>query len=618
MRSLGHKNSHNMIKAVSVTVFICLLTTSFFSFVETGFSEGTTDDPMVLVDVISSSSNEEIFIEYTIGDFHEDLISYNGQEYHRFSLTDESSLFEKGSPNLPSVYRSIVIPDDKQMSVEVVDVTFEEVNNIDIIPSKGEIPRTVDPEDVVYEFNEVYTSDAWFPEDFIELNDPYILRDFRALVVQLNPIQYNPIDHTIRIVSEITVKISSIGPGRINVIDREKPVELISEGFHHIYDRQFINFNSFLSNEKYSPVSDQGNMLVICYDDFYDEMVPFVEWKNMMGQPTEIVLFSEVGSTASDIDDYIESYYDTNGLTFVLLVGDSAQIPTLSASGGESDVTFSYITDDHYSDLFIGRFSAETSDQVITQVERTVDYEKNPSSNQDWYHKGLGVASNQGSGDEGEYDDEHIDNIRDKLLAYTYTDVGQSYDPSGTSSYIEDTINDGLSIINYCGHGSTTSWSNGGGFNSYDVNDLVNDNMLPFIFSVACVVGNFGGQTCFCETWLRATNNGQPTGAIAHFGSSINQDWNEPMDGQDEINDILVESYSDNIKRTFGGLSFNGVMHMLDNYGSAGFDDAETWHIFGDPSVVVRTDTPTPLSVSHEESIPFDQTSFEVSVDNAG
>ena len=90
--------------------------------------------------------------------------------------------------------------------------------------------------------------------------------------------------------------------------------------------------------------------------------------------------------------------------------------------------------------------------------------------------------------------------------------------------------------------------------NNTNVNSLTNTGMWPWIWSVACVNGEFHIGTCFAETWLRATDSeGQPTGAIATLMASVNQAWNPPMDGQDEMVDIFVESYENNIKRTFGG-----------------------------------------------------------------
>jgi hypothetical protein len=363
-------------------------------------------------------------------------------------------------------------------------------------------------------------------------------------------------------------------------------------------------------------------MLIITYDSFWSEMLPFVEWKNMKGIPTEMINVSIIGNDANNIKNYIETYYNTNGLTFVLLVGDAAQVTTIENyygnplyEWGASDPSYSYILgNDHYPDLFVGRFSAQNVGQVETQVERSIEYEKYPQIGADWYHKGTGIASDQGPGDDGEFDDEHMDNIRDDLLAYTYTLVDRIYDPWGTSSQVSNAVNNGRSIINYCGHGGPTSWSTTG-FDNYDVNALINDNMLPFIWSVACSNGAFDDYTtCFGEAWLRVTHNGEPTGAIAAFMSSVGQYWDEPMDAQDEMVDILVESYRHNKKHTFGGLSFNGCMHMNDEYGSWGWDMTDTWHVFGDPSVEVRTDTPSSMTVTHDSEILEGASSFEATV----
>ena len=155
--------------------------------------------------------------------------------------------------------------------------------------------------------------------------------------------------------------------------------------------------------------------------------------------------------------------------------------------------------------------------------------------------------------------------------------------------------------------------------NNTNVNGLVNTGMWPFIWSVACVNGEFNVGTCFAETWLRATDSdGNPTGAIATLMSTVNQAWNPPMDGQDEMNAILVESYSDNIKRTFGGLSFNGMNQMNDSYGSQGYDETCYWTIFGDPSVVVRSDTPTGMDVTHSDVIIIGATEFNIETGESG
>jgi len=559
-----------------------------------------------IIEIVVKDVDDVIQIHYSINDFSTKQIDVNGASFSQIILGDESHLKVKGAPDLPTISRSIIIPDDKQMKVRVVHTQYEEFDEVNLIPSKGIVYRDISYDEITYNAGNIYEKNEFYPDTIVELGEPYILRDLRGQVVTLYPFQYNPVQQTLRFYTDITIEVYPSGEGKINCFEQPMSLSTIDVDFSMVYNNHFINYDSLF----YDPVEEQGNMIVITYDDFWDSMIPFVEWKNMKGIPTEMIRVSEIGGS-TEIKNYISNYYNSNGLTFVLLVGDVDQIPTLHASGGASDPSYSYIVgDDHYPDLFVGRFSAQTIEQVNTQVERSIEYEKYAEIGANWYHKGTGIASNQGPGDDGEDDDEHIDFIRDDLLAFTYTEVDQFYDPYGTSTDVANALFDGRSVINYCGHGSPSRWSSTG-FSSTDVNELENDNMLPFIWSVACNNGEFDDyDSCFAETWLRATNGDEPAGAIAMFASSISQSWDPPMDAQDEFNDLLVSGE----KSTIGGLSYNGVMHMNDEYGYDGWEMTDTWILFGDPSLQVRTDTPEEITVVHDPSLDMGDFSTEIEV----
>jgi hypothetical protein len=53
---------------------------------------------------------------------------------------------------------------------------------------------------------------------------------------------------------------------------------------------------------------------------------------------------------------------------------------------------------------------------------------------------------------------------------------------------------------------------------------------------------------------------------------------------------------------------------MNDEYGWDGYEMTDTWHIFGDPSLQVRTDTPIGMTVTHDSTISEGATSFDVYV----
>ncbi|HHE38769.1 MAG TPA: hypothetical protein ENL20_09385, partial [Candidatus Cloacimonetes bacterium] len=559
---------------------------------------------------VISSDNYQTVIEYNFGNFKRFPIMIDGETYYRLSLEKESETYEKGDPELPKITRSIIIPDDAKMKINIVEKDFVEYQ-MKIVPSKGILYRDINPADVPYEFSETYRIDEFYPQNLADSNSPYILRDFRGLAVHAYPFAYNPVTQTLRVYNHLVLEVNNVGIDMENIKIRTS--NNINKYFQEIYQNHFINF----SRERYTSVDEHGRMLVICYSSFMTNIQPYVDWKNQKGIDTELHNVSTIGSTATAIKNFIQSEYDEgNDLAFVQLVGDAAQVPPGSSSYGDSDPSYALLDGgDGYPDIFVGRFSAESTSDVDTQVDRTIYYERDISSGS-WLHKGFGIGSDQGAGqgDDGEADYVHIGNIRTDLLGYTYTEVDEIYDPGASASDVTTALNNGRSFGNYCGHGDNTSWSTTG-FGVSHINALTNNNMLPFICDVACVNGNFDGLTCFAEAWMRATNGANPTGAIAIYASTINQSWAPPMSAQDEITDLLCGtgpySGSGNQKNSIGGLMYNGSCLMLDEYSAN--DMYQTWTIFGDASLQVRTDTPSTMSISHDTSILVGQTTFDVS-----
>ncbi len=90
------------------------------------------------------------------------------------------------------------------------------------------------------------------------------------------------------------------------------------------------------------------------------------------------------------------------------------------------------------------------------------------------------------------------------------------------------------------------------------------------------------------------------------------------MYGQDEMVDILTEWRStDQFCHTFGGASLNGNMYVLDAAPGDHGDTHNTWILFGDPSLFVRTDNPTLLNVTCTPAVlMLGMDELEVSVQN--
>jgi len=541
--------------------------------------------------LVSSSPDETVF-QFKLDSYDVKRVQAAGSETVVLTAPHAGQIMKKGAPDLLKFSEAIIVPDRGKMKVKLVDATYVDFEDFRIAPSKGNLLRSINPETIPFVFGNEYKRDAFFPGKLAEVGKPYVARDFRGQAVLIYPFQYNPVKNTLRVYTSMTLKVMKEGDKGDNEFTRNQPLDYnnLNDEFKSVYSRHFLNFNALEksnSSLQYTPVQPNiGNMLIVSHADFMDEMAGFVTWKESYGYNVDMVSYATIGSAAA-LKTYVANYYNTNGLVFLLLVGDNAQVPVSSTTAGDSDANYGFIVgSDHYQDIFVGRFSAETAAHVTTQVDRTIYYERDLASSATWFRKAVGMASSEGPGHLGEYDATHMDYIMTDLTNYGYT-ISKNYQTGGTAANLTTLINNGTGTMWYCGHGNYDGWYCGWSFLNAQVAALTNSNMLPAIFSVACQVGNFKSYTCFCEYWLRELNGTYPAGAAAHAGSTINQSWNPPMDAQDEMCDILISSSGP--KRTFGGVFVNGMFKMIDINGTAGSDMADTWVCFGDASLQLRT-----------------------------
>ena len=623
-----------MIMRKSIVLFLLLFAglTSFAQFQpKPQWNRVLSDQPETFRTQLISSTESSIKVNVQVPGFYTTNVSTPRGEAKIISMPKTVSTAKVGEPNVPMTGIPAIIGDQARMSIRVVDAQYMDFEGIEVAPSKGDFPRTVDPATVPYTYGACYSQDAFFPANNVGLYDPYIVRDFRGQNMVVYPYAYNPITKTLRVYYNMTVEMYKVDNNGTNAMEtrRSNTIKMDSD-FKSMYQRHFINYEA--SMNRYTPVDEEGDLLIICYDNFMSSMTDFVNWKKTRGMNTTIVGTSTAGSTYSAIKTYIQNQYNANNnLTHVLLVGDVDQIPGYTYSGasgyeGKGDNPYGQIVgNDVYNDLFIGRFSASSTTHVATQVQKVITYERDLTTSATWCQNGLGVSTTAGSGGHYSEDDyQHIENLRTDLLNFDYSTVYQDYYnvsgyPSSSTSTISSHINSGVGVINYCNHGSQTAWQSHNYTNS-NVNALTNNNKLPFIFSVACLNGQYDySSDCFAEAWMRATNSNTPTGAIGGMFSYISQPWIPPMWAQDEFVDILTEHYNNNIKRTSGGVAINALFAIFDNYSTStasALGTYQAWIHYGDPTLMLRTKTPQTMTVNHAGNIGLGSTSYTVNVSN--
>jgi len=571
----------------------------------------SSQSPQPSIITTSGSVQTSTEISVAIPGFYLQEAIFEGKICQFPQIPDGHPILAIGSPDLQKLSFTLQLPANGNMEVSIASEKFIEYTDIDIIPSAGNIVR--DRNLISPSKGESYTTDAFFPGKLIDSGQPFIVRNARSQAFQVYPFQYNPVTRVLRFYYMIVFKITNISGDGVNPLTESdfniKPIEGIKA--------QGINAESNSLKSGQLP-SDRGSMLIICPEQYMAAITPLAEWRTQTGVTTEIVN-AEQFTSAEELYNFVKGFYYTNSnLAYLLLVGDARQVPSFMYPHGASDNYYSYLAGiDHYPDILVGRFSAESVKDVEVQVNRTLQYEKAPGTDAAWITNVTGIGSTLSPGDDGESDFQHIRKLLKTLETTTYTQSNEFFDgsqgeadaegnPSATD--IAGKINQGTGVIFYAGHGSPSSMATGS-VSKPVVESLNNNGKYPLIWAAACETGNFTDKYCIAESWLRATNsNGQPTGAVAALMASGTQTSYPPMEAQDKIAELMSnpqEGFS-----TMGAISVKGMMSMNDVYGSAGFATTDTWILFGDPSLRVRTSSPIELTATHKSIIGKGRDSF--------
>jgi hypothetical protein len=581
---------------------------------------------------VVGQEGSSVLLSCTMEDY---TVSHDGI-YTDINFEESTPVLKVGAPQVHKLTEALIVDDTREMMVTVTHAVFEEFQDVYMRPSKGNLLRTIDPATVPYQEGAVYSQNEFYPGKLASLGDPYVQHQFRGQSIHFYPVQYNPVTHVLRVYSSIDVTVASTGqqgenPLQANVSQRTQlPMQ-------EVYKAHFLNYTE--NSSRYDQVGELGNMLVITDAEYLEELEPWIQWKKEKGIPVEVVDVAEINSVTA-IEDYVRNYYETNGLTYLVLVGDEDQVPVrlvnYPSGQGYCDACYGYtVGNDSYADLFVGHFLVHNDNELPALIQKTLEYERNPNTALDWFSVAMGIGSNEGDGigDDNEADWQHQNGIKEDLLSFTYNEVWEKYDggqtassPSGgitadaggspSSSSLTEVIESGCSLINYTGHGAHTLIVTGS-YTNTQINQLQNNGRYPYFIVVGCCTGDYDddddtGDT-FGEAWVKSPSANNLTGGIGGAFSSVYQSWAPPMEAQDEMNKIIAETAGIETRHTVGSIHYHGCASMSDNYGVDGDEMTDTWIVMADPSIQLRTAMPTQLVVSHPAGAIMGVTSMTVS-----
>ncbi|MCI0472552.1 MAG: C25 family cysteine peptidase, partial [Ignavibacteria bacterium] len=542
-------------------------------------------------------------IEYIFNGYETQEMKINGITYLTLSAPDLTWIMEKGNPQMLTHKRSLLIPDNSAMNYRIVSQEFEEINTLPIAPSKGHFTRDIDPNSVPYTFGSVYNTDKYFPENLVSFDSPYIVRDFRGMVVQFNPIQYNAVKGKMKVTKRLLLEVyTDNSKPVINPLIRQFPLTKVSTDFSELYRFLFMNYG--LGDVRFDSIPEPGRMLVI-YPAAYSTIAQqFVQWKQTRGMTVLTAEYpTQTGTGNTAIKTYIQNLYNTpEKITYIVLIGESYDIPTLNGvyEAAPSDPCYVKLAGtDAYPDAFISRISCQNATTMNYVVQKIIKFERDIQYGAAWYNKGTGIGGPDVGGSPPYADSIRMNWVRDTLMLGGFTQVDKCNGPAANATTLINFLNQGRYVLNYVGHGSGTSWSNTG-FNTSHAYQLGNGWMNPYLCDVACLNGNFTLSECLNEALLRAGDTANPKGISTGYASSTNASWVPPCDMQLYANHLISRQF----RKTAGAVSFFGVMYAMDKWGGSsgeGLKLMEQYNLLGDCSLLLTRGVPLGPSISHTQ-----------------
>jgi len=512
-------------------------------------------------------------------------------EFATVALDDEGYNYDIGKSKLPVIRRIVEIPQKAEPEITIDSVSWEYISLEDmnlpnmIIPCQFSIEKIPDPQNDFTIDEEYYKTNSFLPEKIVKIIDNGEIRGRRFVLIELSPIQYNPVKGELKLMNfcQITINLPNS--------DMKKTYDKIKRYSTPSYERFFkVAFENYGYFEEGLYTRNSEGFLIIVYDDFFEEIQPLVNQKLSMGYDVTTTKTSDIpgGPSKENIHDYIQDAYDTwtTPPAYVLLVGDTPQIPTYTGSSSYSEADLYYVTvdgTDYFPDIYIGRFPGSTESHIDAMVEKTVYYEQGVFDSYEWIKKAAFIASS----DHGQLAEQTHNFVIDNYLNPNGYTCDKIYEASGGStSDITNALNDGRSLCVYSGHGYSGGWACVP-FDQTNVNNLANEGMYPFVCSHACSTNPFSNTECYGETWLRVEDKG----ALAFWGASAGTLWDE----DDIIERAMFQSWWEDGLEWIGGMTDMALLYLYENYSGGGYTQYyfEAYNVNGDPSVRIWSNNPS-------------------------
>lgn len=594
---------------------------------------------------ITRNDYEQVNITFTTPQITSKVVKTPEGFFSQITMDEHYPSVNVGQPQLPVMVQLLEIPVCDSVIATVKNAQYVEMNASElgiqypIYPVQPSYAKSYRGERPFVRNQQTYSNNAFYAEPLVRVEKSGTMRDITIANLYISPVSYNPVTGKVRICRQMEIEVAYVNanlPATYELKTRfgSPMFQNAAAAVANPMPRTRDEFNT-------SPI----RYLIVAHSMFRnnDYLESFVTWKRRIGYIVDLVYTDDpsVGSTTTSIKNYILSQYngataDNPAPTFLLFVGDHAQVPAFSSTEQNSHVTDLYYacwtSGDNIPDCYYGRFSAQNASQLAPQISKTLQYEQYSMPDPSYLGKAVLIA-----GTDNNYSATHADGqinyiynyyINTTSTTHNYTTVYKhNYNCSSQAATIRNEIGAGAGWANYTAHGDVTEWYDPS-FTTNHISSMSNLDKYGVMIGNCCLTGKFN-QECFGEALLRADKKG----AMAYIGASEVSYWGEDvywsvgnrsnitanmtyqannLGGYDKIFHTHNENH--NVwTSTLGGFLTGGNLAVQSSSSSLKKYYWEIYHIFGDASIRPYLGIPSQMTVSALSAVPVGTAQYTVS-----
>lgn len=524
-------------------------------------SESMPVEQTTPVRLILESNSNQIIIQYKFSGFSIAPAIQNSELYQYIHIMDFPKMGQVGKPALP-VHNDIIMLPGGSAQIQIIEAPYHEYPGFNIYPALEDASDEAgQPEPVFVKDQNLYSTNAFWPADIVSLETQQKIRTIDFAIIQIRPVQYNPVTKMIRVYDYIKYKVvysgSNLGNGEIRFKSSNSFINSIRDGV--------LNSNLLPAKSENTTKTLNSNDIILLTTPAYQAAADTLAmWKRQLGYTVKIITSSTWTSAA--VKDTVHTLYQNWNPhpDYLLILGDDADVPSehipYSTTYYLSDLYYVCMdgVGDYLADMARGRISVNSASQAMTVVQKIVNYERNPISDASFYNNIMSCAYFQDGSTYTSYKDGYADRrflhtaeeIRSYLMTKSYSVsrtyfafdnrvptnynngyysdgqaipsdllVSNGFNWNGGSSDITSKINAGAFLLYHRDHGYVGGYgwehpyylnqeSSSLVGNGDNINQLSNGSKLPVVFSVNCYTGDFSKPECFAENFIRKSDGG--------------------------------------------------------------------------------------------------------------